>query len=246
MTRFDQNGSSPNKTGKKLQEQLAQIMDVCTGLRTLAVPLCPTPLTSEEITSSVSPTEIILGTYADLAPEPFMFGYSSTDPAVCPVNYNEAIFQGVSHLRVGDPSDGWYSPLSMMTSFGPVPHLTHFQLSRRANANVDNDDLFVSEIREILQSRKDLKMLVAAIYPSNRRSVKDTDDSRPLADDIRDSSILSALRKLALEDDRLVAVDGAWGGWVREWEDPKVVVTGNPGFDYWRSATRRARALSSA
>lgn len=223
-------------------------MQACSGIRTLAVPLCPTPLTSEDISSSVSPAEIVLGSYADLAPEPFMFGYSTMTSNVSLVNYNKSVFRGVSHLRVGDPSDGWYSPSSMLTSFGPLPHLTHLQLSRRAHANMDNDTLFVGEIQEILRSRTDLKMLVAAVYPSTRMNSRDVeahDGFRTLPDEDKDCNIWSALRELSLEDDRLVIVEGTWGSWAREWEHPKIAATGSPAFDFWTSAKRRAQVAAS-
>jgi hypothetical protein len=222
-----------------IQSQLAQIIGACSSIRMLTLPQCTAFLRSD---NGSSPSQLTIGSYAGIAPE----SYPPRPLDASLAEQDKSSFEKVSHLRLGDPSDGWYSPSSSLKSFGPLPLLTHLQLSRRANANPDNDEVFVEDIREMLQSRADLKLLVATVYPPTRNYCKTSSRGfKSMLDSDQDCNIWTSLQQLSREDSRLVVAEGIWDGWSREWEDPAVLATGGSSLDFWSSVEKSLQIVKS-
>lgn len=134
----------------------------------------------------------------------------------------------LTHIRFCEPSNVWCSPLSMLASFGPLPHLSHLQLSRCANANQDNDYLFLEDIRIILRSYADLKLLVVSIF--DNRSWMSSVES------VAESNFLNLMRELRDEDSRVVVLVGGYGDWKKGWEVTKTSRCGQQPPNFWATA----------
>ncbi|GLB37730.1 hypothetical protein LshimejAT787_0407810 [Lyophyllum shimeji] len=130
----------------------------------------------------------------------------------------------LTHLRFCEPSDMWHSPTSMLAPFGPLPHLSHLQLARRANANEANDLIFANSVRQLLRSLPALKMLVVSVYPAGCSLA-----SGP----VEDSDIWKRMWEIRIKDNRVVIVPGRYDEWKAGWEDPKLLRSGYHPADFW-------------
>lgn len=110
----------------------------------------------------------------------------------------------VSRLRVCEPSDIWYSPSTILASFGFARQLSHLQLSRRVNGNEENDLIFVQEVKQILLDMPGIKKLVVSLFPSTW-AVDDVES------DVEESNIWDILQGV---DERLVVAKGTYDEWM--------------------------------
>ncbi|KAF8891793.1 hypothetical protein BD779DRAFT_1468715 [Infundibulicybe gibba] len=193
---------------------LGNALRLCTGLRSLSVPSCLRPVDISFFKHTAShdgPSEITIQCY-DI----------NESQAIAPfVNISRTI----SHLRICEPSDGWYSPATILASFGLLPDLTHLQLPRRTNANEDNDAIFVEDVESILQTRPLLKMLVISIFVQEPAS-------------IADSNIWTLLLPLRMRDPRLTLLVGKYDEWTEglgEFPAFRRSIT----YDFWSMAKHR-------
>lgn len=194
----------PESYRTSTRQQVLAIIGACTGLLSLAVPSFPEPINLSSVTWETGrgcPSELSIQSYDDGAcvwspslPDASLF--SSPD-----------ITSPVTHLRVCEPGDTWHSPSSILSSFGPLPELTHLQLSRRINSNEDNDLTFIEDVRAILHSRATLKMLVISVFPTPWL----------ISRAVHQSNIWKQLSALRNEDSRLVLMKGIYGMWKDEW-----------------------------
>ncbi|KAJ8453444.1 hypothetical protein ONZ45_g19716 [Pleurotus djamor] len=120
----------------------------------------------------------------------------------------------------------------MLSIFGPLPNLAYLHFARRAEANEDNDILFVDEIRSILAERSHLASLVVSIFPVEWRA-KET---------ARESHIWQRLSELEMEDKRLILVIGGPGQWRAEYEGSAISSRAN----FWDSCRRNKAIVDSS
>ncbi|KAJ7188698.1 hypothetical protein C8R46DRAFT_848892, partial [Mycena filopes] len=174
--------------------KLERIFASCTGLHALSIPL-PTLLTglsSRRSLRAASPSEVTVQSFDTTFP----FEWDSAVHSAPAAHFSSSL----THLRISEPGDTWHSPLSILAFFGGAPHLTHFALARRMDANVENDQIFVDEVSILLADRPNLKMLVVRIFPGQwPRCVDET--VAPSS-----SSIWEALALVAEADKRVVLV----------------------------------------
>ncbi|KAJ7018352.1 hypothetical protein C8F04DRAFT_977400 [Mycena alexandri] len=171
----------------------------CTGLHTLFIPLpgiLIKPLSRHPLHRAL-PSEVTIQSF-DTAP---LFEWDSGISA--PAAH---LSSSLTHLRISEPGDTWHSPLSILEFFGSTPHLTHFALARRMDANIENDQVFVDEMCTLLASRPNLKMLVVRIFPSQWPRYIDENVSPS------SSSIWEALSIVAEADQRVVLVAAGLDG----------------------------------
>ncbi|KAF9464984.1 hypothetical protein BDZ94DRAFT_1255029 [Collybia nuda] len=109
----------------------------------------------------------------------------------------------LTHLRFCQPSDSWYSPSFILSTFGPLPHLSHLQLSRHADANEDNDLTFVEDIRMILRSKPALKIVVISIFERCTWPMSRAEDSH----------IWNLMHSVKEDDPRIVIMNGNCDEW---------------------------------
>ncbi|OAX42799.1 hypothetical protein K503DRAFT_667107, partial [Rhizopogon vinicolor AM-OR11-026] len=144
-----------------------------------------------------------------------------------------SIFEYITHLRIAEPAYAWYSPLALLKVF---PSLTHIALPRRAHANIENDELFMEDVKVILREPR-MQVIVIAIFPQiqvgadNERGV-DHDVSVSL--DIKNSTIWLAAEGLGKGDGRLFVVDARMGSWRKDWQGPGVVASPEGPANWWR------------
>ncbi|KAJ7125125.1 hypothetical protein C8R44DRAFT_782387 [Mycena epipterygia] len=184
--------------------ELERIIAACTGLRALSVTrpgILAEPLSRHPLHRTL-PSEVTIQSFDATAP--FEWECSSAraaitaPPATCsPAAYLSA---SLTHLRISEPGDAWHSPLSIVKFFGSTPHLTHLALTRRMDANTDNDQVFVDELCTLLASRPNLRMLVVSIFPA--QWPRYFDRTVPAAS----SSIWTALSAIAATDKRVILV----------------------------------------
>jgi hypothetical protein len=191
---------------------VAKIMAACPALRALVSPSCYMPISTAMQTAD-GPFEITFQSYEG----------SDASKVVPPL---EKISRPLTHLRFCEPSDGWHSPSSMLSTFGPLPHLSHLQLSRRAGANVDNDVAFAEDIRTILRSNSNLKVVVVSIFagPSWSDAASETAE---------DSDIWRLMRDIQDVDQRIVVVNGVYDKWREEMKYRKSLWSGCYPVDFW-------------
>lgn len=106
------NDSSP-------EYQILDTLAACAGLGVLVFPSSHRPFT---ISSRCS--------YDRDRPHPSSLRHRQS--VVPPLITNS---NSLTHLRFCEPSNVWRLPSSSLVSFGPLPHLSRFQFSRRADAN---------------------------------------------------------------------------------------------------------------
>lgn len=153
------------------------------------------------------------------------------------------------------------SPSSSLAALGPLPHLTHLHLNRRASANEDNDIAFVQDCEDVLRRREGLKILVVSVflpfYYSMRMpsfpAMADEDAEMEEVDEEKarevmqereciESSLWRMLQELKAKDDRLVIIQGQEGAWRKEWEGVSVIANATGAGDFWVRAKQRAAA----
>ncbi|KAJ7246245.1 hypothetical protein C8J57DRAFT_1190593 [Mycena rebaudengoi] len=183
--------------------ELERIIASCTGVRTLALPrpgILAAALAHHPLHLSL-PFEVIIQSFDEA--KPFEWGCVLPKPAS---EYPAAhLSSSITHLRVCEPGDVWYSPLSILQFFGGAYHLTHLALVRRMNSNTDNDAIFVEEVCSLLVSRPNLKMIVVSIFPE--QWPRYFDEMIPATS----SSIWQTLSFVAEADPRVVLVEGVKG-----------------------------------
>lgn len=191
--------------------QIRDILTACTDLGIVTFPSSHYSITNSPRTSHEhdGPSEIIL--------QSFEMGDRCKVPSLI-INSDS-----LTHLRFCEPSNVWCSPSSMLASFGPLPHLTCLQLSRRAIANKDNDHLFMEDIRALLRCAM-LKLLVVSIFP---------DRSWSSTESIADSYIWNLMCDIQDADDRVVVLVGRYGDWKKGWEALK---WGQQPANFWAAA----------
>ncbi|KAJ6593463.1 hypothetical protein B0H19DRAFT_1090426 [Mycena capillaripes] len=182
--------------------ELESIIAACTGLRALSVPrpgILGQPLDHHQIYRTL-PSELTIQSF-----EASEWECPSTGAAVfAPSSPAAHLSPSITHLRISEPGDRWYSPLSILMFFGSTPHLTHLALARRMDANIDNDQVFVDEVSALLASRTNLRMLVVRIFPAQWPRYFDHTVSA------ESSSIWAALTSVAEVDKRLILVPAGW------------------------------------
>ncbi|KAF7362258.1 hypothetical protein MVEN_00572200 [Mycena venus] len=191
--------------------QLEQIVAACTGLRTLAIPR-PGILASGVI-SRTRPIELIIQKFDAMTPfewDPLFAQEIVVSPAA-------RISQNLTRLRICEPGQVWHSPLETLEFFGSLPGLTHLALARHVNPYGGlNDGAFVSEIRTLLETRPELKMLIVSLFPAAwPRQVPATFSL------CGHSCICKALIRLADTDKRLVVLATGWDTLLEPDKDPR-------------------------
>ncbi|KAJ6512747.1 hypothetical protein C8R45DRAFT_1087875 [Mycena sanguinolenta] len=118
---------------------LEGIITACTGLRALSV--TRPGILCEPLSHRVLPSEITI---------------QSFDASL------HLTAGHLTHLRISELGDPYHPALSILAFSGSSPHLsTHFALARRMDANENND-----EVGMLLASRRNLKMIIARIFPA--------------------------------------------------------------------------------
>ncbi|KAG1760595.1 hypothetical protein EDD22DRAFT_72212 [Suillus occidentalis] len=155
----------------------------------------------------------------------FASGPSDLSPAT--------IFHQVTHLRIAEPAYAWFSPLAFLDVF---PSLTHIALPRRAHANTENDELFIGDVKAILQEPRMRKVVISIFsqigVEADKEQAVDRDTGGTL--DIKDSTIWLAAEELRKGDGRLFVVDGHSGSWKKDWQGPAVVASPSGPGNWWR------------
>ncbi|KAJ6497654.1 hypothetical protein C8R45DRAFT_134973 [Mycena sanguinolenta] len=218
--------------------ELEGIVATCTGLRALSV--TRPGILGDPLSHRVFPSEITIQSF-DASPP---FQWVRTAAKFTPSAPSSAAAGHLTHLRISEPGDTWHSPLSILAFFGSTPHLTHFALARRMDANEDNDQVFVDEVSMLLASRRNLKMIIVRIFPE--RWPHYSDDSGA-----ESSSIWAALASIAEADSRLVLVAAGFNcrpDSVSRVPEPIARVSRTSGFaDFWEQSRKdwEARELHS-
>lgn len=143
------------------------------------------------------------------------------------------IFHHVTHLCIAEPVHAWYSPLAFLDVF---PSLTHIALPRRAHANTENDELFIGDVKAILQEPR-VRMVVISIFSqirveADKEQAVNHDAAGPL--DIKDSTIWLNAEELRKGDERLFVVHGHLDSWRKDWQGPAVVANPRGPGNWWR------------
>ncbi|KIK67521.1 hypothetical protein GYMLUDRAFT_55274 [Collybiopsis luxurians FD-317 M1] len=182
-------------------ERAQRAIAVCTGARSLILSMwfgadCLTSIMEKRADGGVS--EITLQ-----SPDGIQIPH-----AICkPSQLADSASESVSHLRISEPGEGWTSPEEILRAFGTLPNLTHLQLSRRVNSNVENDQKFEEQVRSILLTRPTLCTLAVVMIPQ----------SWAPDENVEESDIWDMMRQVAELDSRLVLVKGELGDWGKQW-----------------------------
>ena len=166
---------------------LWDIVTACTGARSLTIPTGFHPVS---LSSSHHDTlsELTIESYDELG------GCASLSRQPSP---------SLTHLRICEPSMQWYSPASMLESFGPLLYLTHLQFARRIHANDENDLIFMEDICNLLRRQANMKMIVVSIFAP----------SWAPSEPVEDSNIWKMMHSVAVGEPRLIVVKGEYGQW---------------------------------
>ncbi|KAK7036427.1 hypothetical protein VNI00_011624 [Paramarasmius palmivorus] len=204
--------------------QFRRVLDIipaCRGLRSLSLPSeyeLDTALSLVRAVSSDTLSDLVVHSHEGLLSHPISgFKQYPTCSAT------------LTHLRVSEPGDGFVSPCAMLSSFGPLPRLTHLQLSRRINSNEQNDQVFVDDLEAILRSRPDLKVLAVSIFPLPWTAP---------GTDVTQSTIWSMVESLAMADRRLVLRKDEYKEWNAEWDGIRRPKLGEAS-DFWTSVKKQ-------
>ncbi|KAJ7502989.1 hypothetical protein B0H11DRAFT_2188108 [Mycena galericulata] len=186
--------------------ELEGIIASCTGLRAISVARPGFLALSRHPLHRPLPSEVTVQSFD--AATPFEWQSVSIGGAFLPPSASSAahLSASLTRLRISEPGDAWHSPLSILQFFGSAPHLTHFALTRRMDANIDNDEVFVDELRMLLASRPQLKLLVVSIFPAQWPRYFDP------AVSVTSSTIWVALSSLAEADKRVVLLEAGLEG----------------------------------
>ncbi|KAJ7072672.1 hypothetical protein C8F01DRAFT_257580 [Mycena amicta] len=193
--------------------ELEAVVAACNGVRILSL---PRPGILSSALSRHTPSRILP---SELTIQSFDFSPSPTD--------SYSLATSLTHLRVSEPGDVWYSPLSILAFFGARIDnvLSHLSLARRMEANIDNDEVFIEEVQTILESRPRLKMLVVRIFPAHFPLYCNPDVS------VESSTIWKALSVLAEVDQRLVLIATGLQGAKASWAHVS-------GDDFWERSRK--------
>jgi len=146
-------------------------------------------------------------------------------PLACTLK-DDPLSDSVTHLRICEPGEaGWTAPKDILNHFGLLRNLTHLQLSRRINSNLDNDRNFEAQVCDILETRPNLGMLVVVIYPQMWSAEED---------DVCASDIWAMMSDVAEKDERLVLVPGKIEDWGMEWRHAET----RTGAQFWAEAAK--------
>ncbi|KAJ6631601.1 hypothetical protein B0H10DRAFT_1753956, partial [Mycena sp. CBHHK59/15] len=140
--------------------QLEDIIAACNGLRTLVIPRPGVLAATRD--PRATPTELVIQKFDAVTPFEWdpPFAHAAERPAA-------HLSAALTHLRVCEPGDVWHAPRAMLEFFGALPRLTHLTLARHVNApNEQNDDVFVVDVRALLEARPALQMLVVSLFPA--------------------------------------------------------------------------------
>lgn len=143
------------------------------------------------------------------------------------------IFPHITHLRIAEPAHAWYSPLALLDVF---PSLTHIALPRRADANTENDELFIGDVKSILQEPR-MRMVIISIFPQIQVGADEKTAANRDAGglpDIKNSTIWLAAEELKRGDGRVFIVSGHSGSWRKDWQGPAVVASPRGPGNWWR------------
>lgn len=113
----------------------------------------------------------------------------------------------------------------MLSTFGPLLHLSHLQLSRRADANEDNDLTFAEDIRTLLRSNSTLKVVVVSIFAGYSWT-----NSSAIAED---SYIWNLMLSIRDEDPRIIVINGIYDDWRDVGNYQKALWSGWHPVDFW-------------
>lgn len=264
------------KLGTKVSDSdIATIITACSGAHMITIPsqwahvLRDIGKTAEDSEGEEAPgnlnvTELLLGSYVDLAkrctippiaqwrpsaPSTPIHSLPATPSTTRPSTPNPAvqygstgalgdlslatIFHHVTHLCIAEPAHAWYSPLALLEVF---PSLTHIALPRRAHANAENDELFIGDVKAILQQPR-IRMVIISIFPqtmvgADQDQAVNRDAGGPLG--IKDSAIWLAAEALRKGDGRLFVVNGHSDSWRKDWQGPAVVASPRGPGNRWR------------
>lgn len=194
---------------------LSDVMAACSGLRSLVLP------SSEWPQNFLADDPAFNQSFGSFALRSFDHSNVTNRPSTRLGSPN------LTHLRICEPVDGWCSPSAMVEAFGPLPHLSHLQVARRANANQANDEKFALSISDLLASRPTLKMLVVSIFPETFSASSSIDAP------VQGSEIWHRMRQLCCSDQRLVLVPGCYEEWKDGWGENRAIRSGWRPVDYW-------------
>lgn len=155
------------------------------------------------------------------------------DPNGASSNSPATVFHHVTHLCIAEPAHVWYSPLALLEVF---PSLTHIALPRPAHANTENDELFIWDVKAILQ-RPIMQVVIIIIFPQIRVGAdKEQAVNRDVGGppDIKESTIWLAVEELRKGDGRLFVVNGHSGSWRKDWQGPAVVASPRGPGNWWK------------
>lgn len=192
------------------------------NLRTLVVPsdvlyqvMRTIPIrTCEErgpATSSPTPTELILDTYIPLSSASSVSGHLS--PPLLQNLLLARLGSAITHLTIAARPKIWCLPSDTLTALGGTPALTHLALVRRANANGDNDQEFISDIRQMLEERAGtLQCVIVAVSSDStfrRREIEQRrgKEATTAVNNIKDISINIELDPHSILDPPLRALE---------------------------------------
>lgn len=203
------------------ERQLREIMSHCSSLRVVAVPSC--------CQINISPIGIFVQEGpADITVQSFEGLTNSTSSSMS--SLPDYFSTSLTHLRICEPSDTWQSPLSIIAAFKDAPNLTHLQLARRADSNVDNDLVFVEDIASLLSTRKNLKLVVVTIFEPLWRASSNA---------LCESNIWMLASKLQEMDSRVTIMEGGLGSWREEWKDVKGFRCGGHPTNFWNTVQQK-------
>ncbi|EGN91870.1 hypothetical protein SERLA73DRAFT_80053 [Serpula lacrymans var. lacrymans S7.3] len=245
-----------------LVHQIARIIELCSGVQTIVLPvglatsICEVgslPRSLPIASTSPSPTELVISSYADLTqpkdagsqlpalpqwrPTPPNTPFPSRASSPAPTSSSVVslpIFTHITRLRICEPSLMWHTPHTLVSLF---PNLTHAALARRAHANADNDLCFLSAVRAMLACSRDLRMLVVVVFPF-RAKASDENEQYVLGVGVRDSEIWSEIKQIRDEDSRVWVMEGTYGAWAKEWEGNEIIASASGPGDWWQRVMR--------
>lgn len=180
-----------------------------------------------------------------------------------PSGHASEVLDNLTHLRLAEPGHMFVSPSSFLTALGPLSHLTHLHLNRRASANEDNDIAFVQDCEDVLRRKEGLKMLVVSVFlpfyysmtapalpagggADEDAEMREMDEEKAreatMERECVESSLWRMLQELKAKDERLVIIQGQEGAWRKEWEGVRVIANATGAGDFWVRAKQRAAA----
>ncbi|KAF5393372.1 hypothetical protein D9757_000503 [Collybiopsis confluens] len=199
-------------------ERAQRAISVCTGVRSLVLSMwfgaaCLTSIMGQRADGGVS--EITLQSTDGIQTGPHSSKPSSD------LQLADSASDCISHLRIAEPGEGWTSPEEILRPFGALRNLTHLQLSRRVNSNVENDIKFENQVRSILRTRPTkLSTVAVVIFPQ----------SWAQDDDVEESDIWDTMNRVAELDQRLVLAQGKVEDWGKQWRHADSVT----GRGFWK------------